>query len=492
MRLFPPSEGRRCPPVHALSPTDPRQVGRYRLEARLGGGGMGEVFLGRSPGGRAVAVKVIRPELARDPEFRRRFAAEVEAARRVGGFHTAQIVAADPHADPPWLVTAYISGPSLAEVLAGHGALPERSLVALGAGLAEALEAVHAAGIVHRDLKPSNILLLDDGPRVIDFGIARALDATALTRPGAAPGTPGFMAPEQIARGEVETAADVFALGMVLCHAAGVRPFGEGATHALLYRVVHEEPRLDGVPEALRDVLRACLAKRPEDRPTPGDLLDRFAGADPGDGWLPDGPIREMVTLRDTPPPPSQSQPQATPAPEWARFTGIKAKLAAGILFDLLCLPVALFILVGAVASMGDEGSSVLTLGIILLLGAGSLWLGRDAYLRLRALSRPYELFIGTNGIRLRYGGQDTGYGWWEIRRVALRRSGGHLALAVLPAPEVPRPRYRNPVFRPYLERAGVDDEPWIVLSRLADLHTGREPLEQALSRYARRWSPER
>ncbi|MFC7733214.1 serine/threonine-protein kinase [Actinomadura keratinilytica] len=210
--------------MQPLAAHDPRSIGRYRLRARLGAGGMGRVYLGVSPGGRAVAVKVVHPELAADPQFRRRFAAEVQAARTVGGFHTTPVVDADPDADPPWLVTAYIAGPSLAEVLAEHGPLPEATVRRLGAGLAEALEAVHAAGLVHRDLKPSNILLADDGPRVIDFGIARALDATALTRPGAVSGTPGYLAPERLNDEPAGPPADVFALGVVLCHAAGVRP----------------------------------------------------------------------------------------------------------------------------------------------------------------------------------------------------------------------------------------------------------------------------
>lgn len=221
--------------MQELRATDPTVIGgRYRLLGRLGSGGMGTVYLGRSPGGRLVAVKCVHQELAADPEFRRRFIHESAAIRQVGGFHTAQVVDADPEGDPPWLVTAYISGPSLAEAVAAHGPLPETALRVLGAGLAEALDAIHAVGLVHRDLKPSNVLLADDGPRVIDFGIARALDGTAITRTQVVVGTPGYMAPEQIAGGEIGPACDVFSLGHVIGHAAGCAPFGHGGDAQVL------------------------------------------------------------------------------------------------------------------------------------------------------------------------------------------------------------------------------------------------------------------
>ncbi|MFJ3219896.1 serine/threonine-protein kinase [Kitasatospora sp. NPDC086801] len=277
--------------MEALRATDPTTVGgRYRLLGRLGSGGMGVVYLGRSPGGRLVAVKCVHRELAADPEFRRRFAHELEAVRRVGGFHTAQVVDADPDGDPPWLVTAYVPGPSLAEAVAAHGPLPEASLRVLGAGLAEALDAIHAVGLIHRDLKPSNVLLADDGPRVIDFGIARALDGTAITRTQVVVGTPGYMAPEQIAGGAIGPACDVFSLGHVLCHAAGCAPFGRGGAQVMLYRVMHTEPDLGGVPQALRPAIAACLARDPADRPTPAELLDLFGPAAhdaPAGAWLP-------------------------------------------------------------------------------------------------------------------------------------------------------------------------------------------------------------
>ncbi|MFJ9776282.1 serine/threonine protein kinase [Kitasatospora sp. NPDC101157] len=288
-----------------MRPTDPTTIGgRYRLLARLGSGGMGVVYLGRSPGGRLVAVKCVHRDLATDAEFRLRFTRELEAARRVGGFHTAQVVDADPDGDPPWLVTAYIPGPSLDAAVAAHGPLPEPVLRVLGAGLAEALAAIHAVGLVHRDLKPSNVLLGDDGPRVIDFGIARALDGASITRTRTVIGTPGYMAPEQIAGEPLSPACDVFSLGRVLCHAAGTDPYGGGGNpQVLLYRIMHTEPDLTGVPEGLRPLVAACLARRPEDRPTPAQLLERLGppGYDgPTGSWLPE-PLRVKPAVPEAP-----------------------------------------------------------------------------------------------------------------------------------------------------------------------------------------------
>ncbi|MEE2045373.1 serine/threonine-protein kinase [Nocardiopsis tropica] len=253
---------------------DLERIGPYRLSGRLGAGGMGRVYLGRSPGGRDVAIKVVHPELAEDPEFRRRFAAEVEAARRVGGFHTAQVVDADPAGNPPWLATAYIPGPTLYAAVREHGPLPADSVAALGAGLAEGLVAVHACRIVHRDLKPGNVLLAADGPRLIDFGIARALDATSYTRTHAVLGTAAFMSPEQVTGASVGPASDVFSLGCVLAFAAtGRSPFGEGPAHAITHRIIHSEPDLSGLTGPLKDLVSACLAKDPVDRPTPDSVL---------------------------------------------------------------------------------------------------------------------------------------------------------------------------------------------------------------------------
>ncbi|WP_426365849.1 serine/threonine-protein kinase [Streptomyces sp. E-08] len=253
-------------------------IGRYVIEHKLGEGGMGTVYLARSRGGRAVAVKVARPELASDPSFRARFRAEVAAARQVGGFHTAQVVDADPEAEAPWLATAYIPGPTLSGLLTAEGPMGEARLRSLGAALAEALEAIHACGLVHRDLKPGNIVMASDGPRVLDFGIARALESTRLTATGNAFGTPGYLAPEQALGEEVTGAADVFALGAVLVAAAGGRPFGDGTPMGLMYRSVHEAPDLGAVPEALRGLVGRCLAKDPAERPTPDALMDELAG----------------------------------------------------------------------------------------------------------------------------------------------------------------------------------------------------------------------
>ncbi|MGT2526622.1 serine/threonine-protein kinase [Streptomyces nojiriensis] len=210
-------------PLEAGDPTSVGE-GRYRLLGRLGQGGMGVVYMGRSQSGRAVAVKVVRPELCNEPGFKRRFADEVAASRRVGGFHTAPVVDADPDGDPAWLVTAFVPGPTLQAVLASVGSLPLDTLTVLAAGLAEALEAIHRVGVIHRDLKPANIIVAEDGPRVIDFGIARALDGTALTQTGLQIGTPGFLAPEQLTGGTVTPAVDMFALGVVLTQAAGGSP----------------------------------------------------------------------------------------------------------------------------------------------------------------------------------------------------------------------------------------------------------------------------
>jgi hypothetical protein len=248
---------------------------------------MGSVYLGRSRGGRHVAVKVIRAELAGQPDFRIRFAREVAAARTVSGVFTAPVVDADPDAPVPWLVTAYVPGPALSDAVAGHGPLPAGSVLTLAAGLAEGLEAIHAAGIVHRDLKPSNVLLAEDGPRVIDFGISRAAEESPLTGTGLIVGSPGFMSPEQAQGHAVGPPSDVFSLGAVLTFAAtGEGPFGSGSGATLLYRVVSSPPALSDVPPALRPLIERCLAKDPQQRPSAGQLLSDL-NAHPVPGWLP-------------------------------------------------------------------------------------------------------------------------------------------------------------------------------------------------------------
>ncbi|MFF4173514.1 serine/threonine-protein kinase [Streptomyces sp. NPDC001744] len=256
---------------------DPRIVGSFRLHRRLGAGGMGVVYLGSDRRGQRVALKVIRPDLAEDQEFRSRFAREVSAARRIRGGCTARLVAADLEADRPWFATQYVPGPSLHDRVAEEGALRAADVATIGAALSEGLVAVHEAGVVHRDLKPSNILLSPKGPRIIDFGIAWATGASTLTHVGTAVGSPGFLAPEQVRGAAVTPATDVFSLGATLAYAAMAdSPFGHGSSEVMLYRVVHEEPQLHGVPDALAPLIRACLAKDPEDRPSTLQLSMRL------------------------------------------------------------------------------------------------------------------------------------------------------------------------------------------------------------------------
>ncbi|WP_222123159.1 PQQ-binding-like beta-propeller repeat protein [Streptomyces sp. SLBN-118] len=276
-----------------MGPDDPAVVGPYRLVAQLGSGGMGRVYLGYSPSGRRVAIKVIRPDYVQEPAFRERFAREVIASRAVSGFFTAGVVDADPEGSHPWLATAYIPGPSLQQAVQKGGPFPERQVRALGAALAEALTAIHGAALIHRDLKPANVLLAEDGPRVIDFGISRLAEQSGLTLTGTTIGSPGYMSPEQIQGLPIGPSSDVFSLGSVLAFAAtGAGPFGEASVPALLFRVVHEEPKLQAVPPGLRELISWCLAKRPSDRPALTDLVPALTGGSSpvdllGAGWLP-------------------------------------------------------------------------------------------------------------------------------------------------------------------------------------------------------------
>ncbi|WP_460068304.1 serine/threonine-protein kinase [Streptomyces sp. YKOK-I1] len=253
----------------------PEYAGHYRLESRLGSGGMGVVHLARSTSGMKVAVKVVHADYARDPEFRGRFRQEVAAARKVSGAFTAPVVDADPDAERPWMATLFIPGSTLAEQVKRNGPMTSGELRRLMAGLAEALRDIHRVGVVHRDLKPSNVLLAEDGPKVIDFGISRPKDSELRTETGKLIGTPPFMAPEQFRRPrEVGPAADIFALGSVMVHAAtGRGPFDSDSPYVVAYQVVHDEPDLTGVPENLAPLVVRCLAKEPEDRPTPDELM---------------------------------------------------------------------------------------------------------------------------------------------------------------------------------------------------------------------------
>ncbi|WP_189882274.1 serine/threonine-protein kinase [Streptomyces xantholiticus] len=308
-----------------LGEDDPKHVAGYKIAARLGAGGMGKVYLSYTPGGRAVAIKVIRPDFGQDAEFRRRFAQEVQAAQRVQGLFTAPVIDADADAEQPWLATAYVPGPSLADAVAQHGKLPVDTVLLLVAGIAEALQIIHGAGIVHRDLKPANVLLAADGPRVIDFGIARAADATSLTSSGVTIGTPSFMAPEQAAGSHVTPATDIFALGQITAYAAtGRAAFGEGTSHGVLYRIVHEQPDLTDLPEQLRELVTRCMVKEPEGRPSVAEILSICQTANGEtvlrrpEEWLPSVVAAEISTRKAAPAPPatpaSGQPPVAAPA----------------------------------------------------------------------------------------------------------------------------------------------------------------------------------
>ncbi|WP_328442639.1 serine/threonine protein kinase [Streptomyces sp. NBC_00444] len=285
------------------------RVGPYAVERLLGQGGMGVVYLARSPGGRRVAVKVVHQNIARQPEFRQRFAAEIDVVRRVGGFHTAAIVDADPQADPPWFATEYIPGPTLADSLAQHGPMRAPALRALGAAVAEALTAIHRCGVVHRDLKPGNIIMTEDGPRVMDFGIARVLDESRLTSSGFVVGTAGYLSPEQSLGLDVTGASDVFALGAVLVTAAGGAAFHGQGHAALAYQAVHEPADVSAVPDELRDLVRSCLEKEPLSRPSPQAVVSRLTE--------PAGPGATVLNV--TAPSPAQGSRQKwRAASDWA------------------------------------------------------------------------------------------------------------------------------------------------------------------------------
>jgi predicted Ser/Thr protein kinase len=429
-----------------LVPEDPRTLGPFQLTARLGEGGMGQVFLGRSPGGRRVAVKTVRAEIAADPRFRERFRHEVEAAKRVGGFWTASVVDADPDADVPWVASDYIDAPDLAQLVGRDGPLAEPDVLRLAGGLAEALQSIHRVGLVHRDLKPSNVLVTDDGPRVIDFGIAKALEgAPTLTSTGLVIGTPGFMSPEQAGGDRVGELSDIFSLGSILVYAAtGVGPFGEGSAPALLYRVVHDEPRLDGVPAGLlREVVEECLAKRPQDRPTAGELLD----------WLneeeyPTAPTETVTAVRDTiavtavrdttPGTATRVAPEPgdpTAAPVRVEYSAYFRKRGCGCATVGVLTGVA-FWFVPRLAG----GWSYALLVPLLLFGLMSLWSG------LTMLWRPTRgtVEVGADGLTFRntgLGGVDVWRGRWDtvacvtLTPVAFRGAPKYLAVRVVATP---------------------------------------------------------
>ena len=306
-----------------LQPDDPGRIGPYRLRGVLGSGGMGRVFLGASADGQLAAVKVIRADVATDPEFRARFRREVAVARKVSSRFTVPLIDADTDGPMPWLATAYVTGPSLADAVTEHGPLPVRSVLELAAGLAAGLSAIHAAGVVHRDLKPSNVLLAHDGPRVIDFGISVAAETSPLTRTGMLIGSPGYMSPEQVEGREVGPPSDIFSLGAVLAFAAtGEAPFGHGSAPTLAYRAVYREVNLDRVPAEVRGLIQRCLAKDPGQRPTARDLeFAASAGAVPAtERWIPEAVTRTFLELPDMPDPSgtvtsARLSPVSPPAP---------------------------------------------------------------------------------------------------------------------------------------------------------------------------------
>jgi serine/threonine protein kinase len=307
-----------------LQPGDPQQIGPYRIRGLLGVGGMGRVFLGASAAGQLVAVKVIRADLAADAEFRARFRREVIVAQKVNSRFTAPVIDADLEGRVPWLATAYVDGPSLANAVAERGPMPAASVRKLAAGLAEGLYAIHAAGVVHRDLKPANVVLAGDGPRIIDFGISLLDEASALTGTGLVVGSPGYMSPEQAEGGEVGPASDIFSLGAVLAFAAtGERPFGTGSTPAVVYRVVHRPATVERVPAEVRPLIERCLAKDPALRPTARDLLAATNAIRPAATTVP------------------QPGTDALPAPATRTFLQLPAAADASRTPTVVSLPVA-------------------------------------------------------------------------------------------------------------------------------------------------------
>jgi serine/threonine protein kinase len=319
--------------MEPLSANDPRMIGEFRLHSRLGAGGMGQVYLGFSPAGRAVAIKVIHSQFAADPEFLRRFSHEVKAARSVGGMYTAPVVDSSVTDSSPWLATAYVPGPPLSAIVAKHGALPEAAVWRLAAGLAEALRAVHAAGVIHRDLKPANVLLADDGPHVIDFGISRPFHGTQLTSAGMVIGTPGYMSPEQAKTGPAGPASDIFSLGCMLTYAAaGNPPFAGDNPASVLFRIVSAEPDLSPIPPRLRQVIEACLKKDPAQRPEPAQLIAMINALGPetpaklGSFWPAD--VARVIAAEQSDQTPAGLTPHA--GPSHAGSAGSEAAAAAG------------------------------------------------------------------------------------------------------------------------------------------------------------------
>ena len=339
-----------------LLPGDPARVGRYRLTARLGAGGMGVVYLGAAKDGSLVAVKVLRPELAENPEFRARFSREVTTLTRVKGMCTVRVIEADTQAPRPFLVTEYIDGPSLADYIEEQGPLGAEMLYGLAAGLAEALAAIHAAGVIHRDLKPSNVLLTADGPKVIDFGIAQAPDATVLTGTGMTVGSIGFMAPEQI-MGQAVTASDIFSWAVTIAYAAsGTAPFGTGVSAAIFYRIMNTEPDIAAVPDSVRPWVEAALAKEPQNRPTAGDLLRQLTNTStqPRGGY----DVPTQTILAQTWRPAAASPLPPVPRPARRRPVRVYSALALAVLVAVAGTVVGLLVSGHPAKGKSASGSS--------------------------------------------------------------------------------------------------------------------------------------
>ncbi|QFU94459.1 serine/threonine-protein kinase [Amycolatopsis sp. YIM 10] len=336
--------------MQPLRPDEPRQLGPYRLIAALGEGGMGRVLLGIAPDGRLVAVKQVHAQFAHDPGFRERFRREVATSRLVSGAYTAAVMDADPEAETPWLASVFVTGPSLKEAVDTAGPLPVNALRHLATGLAAALLDIHRAGLIHRDLKPSNVLLTDDGPRVIDFGIARAVeDGQELTGTGAIIGSPAFMSPEQAGTAPVTPASDVFSFGALLVMAAtGRGPFTGTTTAQTLYNVVHSQPDLGALPPDVRRFVEPCLAKNPAHRPTPAQLLDFLGHLPPGTTPWPeavharihrqDAEVRAVLSL-----PLPQWRPPPKPRPAKKRRRWIWAVSAAVLAVALVAGTVTVY-----------------------------------------------------------------------------------------------------------------------------------------------------
>ena len=337
---------------------DPSRIGRFRLSARLGAGGMGVVYLGQARDTGQVAIKVMRPEAGDEEEFRARFRREVALLTRVQGLCTVRVVEADTESDNPFLVTEYAAGPSLSEQVKHGGPVDPEMLVGLATGLAEALVAIHGAGVVHRDLKPGNVILTQAGPKVIDFGIAQALDGTVMTRTGKYMGSPGFMAPEQIT-GTSGQEADIFAWGLTVAYAAsGRQPFGSGPAEVLPYRIVHGTPDIGAVPPALLPLVEAAVSKDPHARPTAADLLAWLTAAvnpAPRDGRVEsedEATTSAQLILSQTWYPHAASAPESIPAPTpGTRRTRVRTR-------TLLVGAVALAVLVGAGATYEIDTST--------------------------------------------------------------------------------------------------------------------------------------